>query len=328
MGEDGPFIKIRLASLLLDTVTKFDLYLKPQGREDFVLYRQQDLPFTGDVKTRLEENNVRELYVPSTQEDLYHDYIEANLALLVKDDSIDLAEKSGILYDAARHVVKEVMQDPRSGNLVPRSENIVNNFIVHLFEEEQSFSQFLKTTSFDYYTYTHSVNVFVFSLNLAQRLGYDDEASLKELGMGALLHDLGKSRISAEIIHCKGVLTDEQWHTMKQHPRWGHEILQEQGITSETALDVTLHHHEKFRGAGYPEGLKTEQISPQVRIVTICDIFDALTTRRAYKDALNSFPALGLMQREMGADLDPEFFRFFIKMMASSVESGATLKKA
>ena len=80
-------------------------------------------------------------------------------------------------------------------------------------------------------------------------------------------------------------------------------------------MDVVHHHHEKLDGSGYPEGLSGEELSPFARICTITDIFDALTTRRAYKDSLGSFPALRLMQEEFGAKLDKGLFRVFVEMM-------------
>lgn len=87
---------------------------------------------------------------------------------------------------------------------------------------------------------------------------------------------------------------------------------------NEVVLDVTLHHHEKLGGGGYPDGLKGDEIKPHVRIATICDIFDALTTARAYKDAVGSFPAFRIMQEELMGDLDPEYFKAFIEMMSAS----------
>ena len=88
-------------------------------------------------------------------------------------------------------------------------------------------------------------------------------------------------------------------------------------------MNVTLYHHEKMGGGGYPERLAGDQIPDYVRIATVCDIFDALTTKRSYKSAVNSYPALGLMQQEMFSDLDGDVFGKFVNMMSG--EKQATL---
>jgi HD-GYP domain-containing protein (c-di-GMP phosphodiesterase class II) len=91
----------------------------------------------------------------------------------------------------------------------------------------------------------------------------------------------------------------------------------EHGGLADVALDVTRHHHEKLSGSGYPDGLAGGEILPPVRICTIADIFDALTTRRSYKDAMGSFPALKLMRDELLDEIDRDLFQIFVEMMAN-----------
>jgi len=127
----------------------------------------------------------------------------------------------------------------------------------------------------------------VFGVALAQRLGLGSPGEQREFGYGAFLHDVGKSMIDSAILNCTGKLSDDQWKQMKLHPVYSHHILKEQGGLQQIALDVARHHHEKLHGRGYPDGLPGEQTSPWARVCAIADIFDALTTQRSYKDALN-----------------------------------------
>ncbi len=311
------FLPVRLSSLRVDSVTDFDLYHRPAKLAPPVLYRGRSLPFTDEVRARLLEGRVSTLYIPSGQEEIYNRYVERNLADLIMDKSILPGERTQILYGSAQNAVREMMSKPEAGDVLPRSKNLVEHVIKFMNDLEGSFTHFLDTASFDYYTYTHSVNVCVYSVTLAQKAGFEDLSFLSEFGTGALLHDIGKGRVGPEIIHCETVLTDEQWAIMKMHPVWGHEILKEQGVDSEVALRVTRHHHEKMGGGGYPDGLAGDDIPPYVRVSTICDIFDALTTRRSYRSALQSFPALKLMREQMSDDLDPELFRIFVELMAT-----------
>ena len=314
---------IRLEALRLDTITGFDLYIQTAEAAEPILYRQHDLPFTVETKRRLSEHDVQQLLISLTHESQYRKYVEANLSDLLRDTEIELEEKTCILYECAKDVALDVLNNPEAGDVLPRSQKLVESVTDFMFREEDSFVHFLKTISFDYEIYTHSVNVFVYCINLAKYMGFHDMAFLQEFGTAAFLHDIGKSRIDSEILHCTGPLTEKQWHIMQQHPRWGYEILWEHGVRSEIILNVTRYHHEKMGGGGYPDGLLGDQIPEYVRIATVCDIFDALTTKRAYKPAVNSYPALGLMQQEMSSDLDGGVFGKFVKMMAGDAQPTA-----
>jgi putative nucleotidyltransferase with HDIG domain len=242
-AEPQKFHPVPLTSLRIDTVTDFDLYIKPKPLSPPVLYRERNLPFTGDVIERLTASRVKSLFVSDGQEVLYRRYVEENLGSIISDKSMQVVERAQILYDSAQHAVRDIMHDPRSGDVLPRSENLVSHVINFMFNVEASFKHFLDVCSFDYHTYTHSVNVCTYSISLAQRVGFEDLSFLMEFGTGALLHDIGKSRIDDDLLNFKGTLSEEQWKIMRQHPRWGWEFLKEHGVDSEVILNVTLHHH-------------------------------------------------------------------------------------
>ena len=165
------YLPIQVASLRVDTVTDFELYVQSRPGETPVLYRSNDLPFTEDVRRRLAESGIAHLYVHSADEAAYLRYMESNLGAILSDNEIKREVKSTILYGSAQNLVKEVMQDPRSGEAIQRSQQLVENTVNYMFSERAAFENLLRVTSFDYYTYTHSVNVFVFSVSLAQRVG-------------------------------------------------------------------------------------------------------------------------------------------------------------
>ena len=213
--------------------------------------------------------------------------------------------------------MREMFADPRAGDTVARSKAYVQLTYEFLSHEKTAFAQLLRITSYDYYTYTHSINVFVFSITLAQRSGTFTPEEVRDFGTGALLHDIGKSMIDPSIVNCKGKLTDEQWEEMKRHPELGCRILDGHGGIKPAAMEVVRYHHEKVNGTGYPERRKASDLPPFVRICTIADIFDALTTKRSYKGAVQTFEALRIMKEEMSDQLDPEFFMSFVRMMGN-----------
>lgn len=133
----------------------------------------------------------------------------------------------------------------------------------------------------DDYTYLHSMAVCGLMISLGKRLGLN-EIQLRRVGMGGLLHDVGKAAVPLEILNKAGKLTDDEFTIMRQHPIVGAQMLMEASADADL-LDIALHHHEKYDGSGYPHGLKGEDISLYARMAAVCDVYDAITSTRAYR---------------------------------------------
>lgn len=309
------YFSIRIDTLHADLATGFNLFLPAQSGRAPVLYRDSSLPFTEEIRERLEEHRVEELLVQKSDRQAWLSYTEKILPEYLADQSKPVNERATLLYESAQGLVQEILQKPDVGEMVQQSRNMVDSMVGFLFKESTSFYELMQLTSYDYYTYTHSVNVFVYSVSLANRIGLKGP-EVTEFGHGALLHDIGKRKIDNDITNSRGKLTEEQWEQMRMHPVHGYELLRAQGDTSAIALDVTRHHHEKLNGRGYPDGLAGDEISTWARISTIADIFDALTTKRSYKDAMDTFFALQFMKEKMWDELDHNLFMAFVAMMA------------
>jgi putative nucleotidyltransferase with HDIG domain len=156
---------------------------------------------------------------------------------------------------------------------------------------------FLKVTRLktkDEGTYVHSLAVSALMMRLARSLGHGDDA-VRELGVAGLLHDVGKLMVPNAILNKSGGLEADEKRLMRSHPEVGYRLLKEQGSLSDLVLDICRHHHEMLDGSGYPLGLKAEQISPEIRLSTVCDVFEALTSARPYKRAWSTRDALNWM---------------------------------
>lgn len=172
----------------------------------------------------------------------------------------------------------------------------------------------LRLTAHDFETYSHSVNVSIYALALAKELGLPETTMIK-IGAGALLHDLGKSEISPAIINKNGKLTLEEFQEMKNHPDIGYNILLEMGETDPIILEIVKNHHEKLNGTGYNVGLTKESIKLEVQLVTVADIFDALTTNRSYKVAASHFTSFKTMKVLMKDQINLELIDKLIVLM-------------
>jgi putative nucleotidyltransferase with HDIG domain len=163
----------------------------------------------------------------------------------------------------------------------------------------------------DDYTYMHSVAVCALMVSLARQLGLSDEQT-RESGLAGLLHDVGKMAIPLDILNNPGKLTDAEFAVVKEHPAAGHQMLLEGGSVGEVVLDVCLHHHEKMDGAGYPDKLSGDNISVFARMGAVCDVYDAVTSNRPYKQGWCPSESLRRMAEWKG-HFDKKIFQAFVK---------------
>ena len=163
-------------------------------------------------------------------------------------------------------------------------------------------------------TSSHSLNVTRYSMLLGEHLGLDEE-ELRALSQGALMHDLGKIGIPDNILKKPGGLDESEFEIIKQHPMMTSEIL-DTLETSDHFAAIARSHHERWDGTGYPDGLNGEDIPLLARIVAIADAWDAMTSNRVYRDAMNENIALDIFEREQDSgQWDPYLVGKFIKLI-------------
>jgi HD-GYP domain-containing protein (c-di-GMP phosphodiesterase class II) len=172
-------------------------------------------------------------------------------------------------------------------------------------------SALLRLRHQDTYTYMHSVSVGALMVGLGRQLGIES-SQLPELGLAGLLHDIGKVGIELELLNKKGSLSEEEFARLRNHAPYGHRLLVK-GNASEIALQVTRHHHERADGSGYPDGLGGDAISLPARMAAVCDVYDATTSNRPYKDAWQPAFALRKMAEWSRTQYDLRVFHAFVR---------------
>lgn len=163
----------------------------------------------------------------------------------------------------------------------------------------------------DNYTYKHSVNVCMLSMMLGKWLGIK-ENQLKELGVAAFLHDVGKLDVPEEILNKPGRLDGREMMLMRKHTVYAHDALSKNLHVNNRILKGIAHHHEKIDGSGYPYGLKGNKINLYSRIISVVDIFDAMTSERVYKDKVSPFKVAEILHNESYSTLDPKVTLTFL----------------
>ena len=188
---------------------------------------------------------------------------------------------------------------------------------------EQAYLDMVETLRFtveakDSYTRGHSDRVAEYSVLIGEKVGLSEE-QLKILKIGGLFHDIGKIGIPDKILLKPEKLTDEEYSEIKNHPAIGAHILGSATIFKD-AIPIVKHHHEKYDGRGYPAGLKGEEIPYLARIAAIADTFDAMTSRRSYRNALDLQIVKDEIERCKGTQFDPQLADAFLEILENDVE--------
>lgn len=192
---------------------------------------------------------------------------------------------------------------------------IANTIVDEIRDCESIVIETMRLWSYDNYTYTHSVNVDIYSVILGVALGMPDD-ELKKLSQAALLHDIGKTCLPVEILNKPGKLTSEEYEEVQKHCRYGYNLLKNNNDISSVTRNAILSHHENENGTGYPRNLPAEKIHKFAKIIHIADVYDALTTKRVYKDAMNPADALEYLMAQAGELFNKDMVTTFMQYIA------------
>ncbi len=230
------------------------------------------------------------------------------------------AERRAAQFDAAaqtlgrlRVPVRALLDDVRLGKAIGGGAvaGIVEEINASVANNAAAIISLARIRDSDSFTYAHSVAVCALMANLARGMDLD-AGSLQELGIAGLLHDVGKMLIPKEILNKPGRLTDPEMEVMRGHVTRGHELLKKGGNLPQAALEVCLSHHEKLDGTGYPERLSGAQIGLAARMGAVCDVYDAVTSNRPYKEAWSPAECLASMFSWQG-HFDEDILSLFIR---------------
>lgn len=212
--------------------------------------------------------------------------------------------------------VKNTMDNYSPLNMLDSEEIIavVHKILDDILTLDEIIVNLMDIKTCDIYTFSHCVNVCVLSIITGVKLNLT-EPELLELGIGALMHDIGKVMIPPEILKKKSALTEYEYHIIKQHSIYGYNILKTLPLISEASARVALDHHERYDGKGYPNGLMNEHIHIYSRIVAVTDIFDALTSDRIYRDKISTNQAIEYLTMIAAPTLDLMVLNCFVQIV-------------
>lgn len=224
------------------------------------------------------------------------------------------AKRAAKICASAKLAVVSMFEETRMGKAIDAEavSSLVGEISSSVMRNPSTLISLARLKSVDDYTYLHSVAVCALMIALARQLKLSEKET-HEAGMGGLLHDLGKAFTPHEILNKPGKLTDEEFLVMKAHPVDGHRVLVENMDIGEVPREVCLHHHEKVDGSGYPHHLPREQISLFARMGAVCDVYDAITSNRPYRNGWEPSEAIAKMTEWSTHHFDQQIFFAFVK---------------
>ena len=248
----------------------------------------------------------------------------------------DSPERFKAEYENDLNSTKQMFQSISSGRKidVEATDDIVNSIVKKSESNRNIIDTITEVRNIDEYTYYHSINVSMLCMIIGKWLRLD-EYHIKNLTQAGLLHDIGKSKIPLELLNKPGKLTDDEFNEMKRHSEYGYNIVKDSEDVPPEVAKAILTHHEKEDGSGYPMGLTGNKLNLYSKVITVSDIFDAMTANRSYKSKDTPFKVFELMQHGSFGLLDPIVLNVFLdnittyylgaKVLLNTGESGVVI---
>lgn len=243
--------------------------------------------------------------------------------LFIQDDRLDDVEEhisiSGktreVAYKTIQNISNYIERDSEDSLPIASVRRSIQEMINDLLSSADILGNLIEIQGYDDYTYHHSVNTTIIALVLGIASGYSEQ-KLIELGMGVLMHDIGKIKIPECVLNKKTPLTVEEFEEIKLHTTYGFEILRKNNDFSLLSAHIAFQHQEKWDGSGYPRGLKGNEIHEYGRLAAVADVYEALTSKRVYRNAIGPNEAYEYIIAQTNTHFEPKILDVFKKHIA------------
>ncbi len=300
--DSGQYKAIPPCALIPGTLPDFQIYIYSGGK--YVLWAAEGNKVSTEQLGRLSECGRSQVFINLDDEFKYEEHLEANLGTILEGEHSSNDDKASIFSRVSTNIVKDAFEKSLGLGVmdldtIHRTQSMVESALAFI-TESKSLQALTKMIGHDYQTYEHATKVLWFTVAFLKHnpeimeqiepgyKAFDEKqqmGTLKQCGVGALLHDIGKAFISCEIINKKEPLTAVEWEIVKHHPLTSLAMLIDADLPPFVRKGI-VHHHEDFNGKGYPMGLEGHNITTLARVLRIVDVFEAMTSRRPYKDPM------------------------------------------
>lgn len=310
--KNGDYFPVSVEGLRTGTSTDLDLYARLG--DGYFIVKPRNIEVGPRLIQRFRNEGSPYVYIRKSDREAYFKTLENNVSKIIANPAISVREKAGILTDYAVDIVDQLFTDPGNPGTISSAKNLTQECVRFIGSSHHAFLHLVELSNHDQYTYAHSVGVAAYTMALVPHVMDVDPKTLADMGLGALLHDVGKCMVDPAIINKRGPLNENEWAMMKKHPEYGAEIIRRHKNLAPLIALCAEGHHENLLGSGYPHGLVASRIDPLVRIVCLADAFSALTTKRSYAAPRDNMTALKLIKESVDKKFDSTLFKPFVKL--------------
>lgn len=311
LNNSASYVLLDINTFKIGETTAFDIYIKKD--RDYVIIIEAGTLLTENIYIKLRKQE--KLFINKKDEDKEILSCE-NLKYYIRHNKDNYNKRVNLLYEVNDQLFDFFLSNKENKIHLECVKLIVQSIIFLIRYDELFVKNTMPHLVSGYKLNNHSLHVAIYALTLGNKLKLNNE-KLLQLGVAALLHDVGLKNIDEKIISKNDKLTQSEMKLVQKHPLYSIEILKQNKITDHDILDAVLHHHERYNGSGYPTGLRKTEISSFASILAICDVFDALTNNRPHRKEYKSFEALKIMMKgsEMVNQFNQEYLQMSIKML-------------
>lgn len=291
--SDISLVRVPSSAMALGPIN-FDLFANVRGK--MVLFCRKGFEIEHRHMETLQRVDVV-FYVRQIDWNDFAEYARENLETVVTDSSVDVVERSRLLTNYSRKRIREILDEPLHEEVPRRAHRVASLMTKLISTSPEAIISLFAMSTLDEYNVSHSINTGLLNILIGSICLGDDDQTLTRLGMAGLFHDIGKVNINQKLITKNGELTMAEFEQVKLHAVEGERILSKHPIDHEHIVTARSH-HERFDGSGYPDQLTSFNISRFARITAVSDVYDALTSRRVYKDEIMPVDAIRLILSE------------------------------
>ncbi|MBU8933346.1 MAG: hypothetical protein KOO62_04995 [candidate division Zixibacteria bacterium] len=311
------FLAIGLDSITADSVCKFDLY--QEMADSLRLFRRSNVSIAQKDLDNLKTKGQETLYVPASQKGKLQEFMIRRLPYLLRDESVSVETKLESLTEISVGVLDQVLTDPRSEAAIRGTVDQCRNHVALAVQGDQTQRVMTSSRPTTTFPIAHAINVGNLAILLGLRCGIEDGDLLHGLGVGALLHEIGKRIIDPNYYFRADNKTHVSNSRLKRYPVIGTDMLKSVEVVPRSALFPILEHQERLDGSGFPHELRASQISKAGRIVAICDHYDeTLHSSDGFMVKPTPFQVLMKMREDTGK-FDRRILVEFIHLLGSGL---------
>ena len=297
----------------LDSVVTFPVFYKGKDQEMKKLLVSGNT-FSDESQKCVTRYGLSELYIKKEDIELFKKYVQDNTPPFFLDPSLPINERSQLLYSHSTDILENLFNDPRCSWSYTRAKSLIEHAADVILEDHGAINAFADAGTVEYNTHTHSFDVAVFAMGFGHHLGLERH-DIVRVGNVGMFHDIGKSQIDPTILNKEGPLDQDEFSVVKKHALYSNFILKSHVEQDKDILNGVKYHHERYDGSGYPDNLAGDAIPLFAQIVSLADVYDAVTSKKEYRDEQGSFETLSMMKNEMGHHFDKRLLMEFIRFM-------------